>query len=228
MKQARFGYVKLAIAIAVVTLALVSSIHSSKARVAPAPAADLNNEARVIGTYFDDLVQYDRQITEAGKKARLVSADLEPLERRSTDLKRRVTDIQNAVQEIVRKLKASGEWDNLDELIQARADARLATQFRQNSFKQILEESSTQLTSGANELGVPIDRLRSKLSRTNSSEPQFLSASYSPAGPMWKLSWGCRVTQLHQGVQIFVRGHQTSKLHEQYECACTNTNCFAW
>src|SRR5205823_12524571 len=117
---------------------------SSKATNQPAAAgADLRNEERVIAKYYDDLIAYDRQTAELGKRARLVSSDLEAIQSRSDDLKRRLSEVENAVGDIVRKLKAANEWEGVDSSIASRlTDAKAKSFFQESSFRQLLEEGS--------------------------------------------------------------------------------------
>ena len=83
------------------------------ATMAPAPDVDLRNEQQTISRYADDLIVYENQAAELGKRATLANTDFDPLQRKSDDLKGRLSGVQNAVREIVRKLKAANEWDDL-------------------------------------------------------------------------------------------------------------------
>jgi hypothetical protein len=115
-------------------------------------------------------------------------------------------------------------------------DARAQSQFRQTSFKRLLEESSTQLTSDANEISGPLDLLRSRLSArardlewdSSGSRVRFVNAAYAPPAPALKLSLSCRLANVGLGVSGFIHGKPTEKSYEAYTCACTNENCFVW
>src|ERR1051326_8448971 len=126
MIKSRFSYLKLAALIAAFAMTLGPYLRTSAGnRVSPVTGTDLSNEQRIIARYADDLAAYDKETQTLGKRARLVSSDLDGVQNRSEDLKRRLSEVQNAVREIVRKLKAANEFDDLDTSIVARiTDAR--------------------------------------------------------------------------------------------------------
>ena len=140
MIKSGFSYVKLIGLVAVLAIALISSMRPSAATtMAPAPDVDLRNEQQTISRYADDLIVYENQAAELGKRATLANTDFDPLQRKSDDLKGRLSGVQNAVREIVRKLKAANEWDDIDTRAAARIrDARQRTFFQDGSFKQLL------------------------------------------------------------------------------------------
>src|SRR5439155_8905935 len=83
MIKARFIYLTMTAVIVASASTVIPSMHSSKAKVHPSVVeADLRNEQRIIGTYLDDLFALDKEAGALGKRARLVSADLEPVERK--------------------------------------------------------------------------------------------------------------------------------------------------
>ena len=92
----------------------------------------------------------------------MVSSDLDEVQNRSDDLKRRLSEVQNAVREIVRKLKAANESLTIWIQTYSRALQRPATKsyFQQNSFKKLLEDASNGLTSYGSDISTPLDGLR--------------------------------------------------------------------
>src|SRR5438045_2640135 len=120
MNRMKFSYLKLTAVAAVLAIALIPSMRSSTAKNNPSPLvtavpdANLTSEEQVIGKYFDDFVAHDKQAAEIGKKARLVTADLDDIERKSNDLKGRLSGVQSAFGQIIQKLKAANEWNDLD------------------------------------------------------------------------------------------------------------------
>ena len=185
MKRMRFGYLKVTGMVAVLAITLIPSLRPSSANNQPTPVttavpgADLASEERVIAKYFDELVAHDKQAAELGKRARLVNADIEPLQRKSDDLKGRLSGVQNAIREIVRKLKAANEWDNLDSLVVI-SDANERSIFKETSFKKLLEDSSSNLTGNATEISAPLENLRKRLTSRygDGAEVQFVRAGY--------------------------------------------------
>src|SRR5712671_1226758 len=158
MIKSGFNYLRWTAVAAVLAITIIAGVRPSTATKQPAtPAAvsgvDLANEERALAKYFDDLVTYNKQAADIGKRVSLVKADLDPLQRRSDDLKGRLSGLQNTVREIVAKLKKANEWDDLDQSVAAGiTDASQKSFFLQDSFKQLLEESSNSLSSHGNQI----------------------------------------------------------------------------
>lgn len=197
-----FSYLKLAAVVGVLAISVIPSMRTSNAKNQPASLAnaiflaDLVNEERAVAKYSDDLIVYEIDVQALGKRAALASADLDPLQRRSDDLKRRLSGVQNSVREIIRKLKAANEWDDVDTRVAASiTDARKKSFFQETSFKRQLEEASNGLTGQANEISTPLDNLRKKLTSRYStgSEAQIVRASYAAPAPFTSGSLGCRI-----------------------------------
>lgn len=205
MIKSGFSYVKFIALVAVLAIALISSLRPSTATtMASAPDVDLRNEQQTISRYADDLIVYENQAAELGKRATLANADFDPLQRKSDDLKGRLSGVQNAVREIVRKLKAANEWDDIDTRAAARIrDARQRTFFQDGSFKQLLQESEN-IGSQANEISSPLDTLRRKLTSRNygGAEVQMVRAAFTQPAPFESGSLGCRVGRL--GLKIVI------------------------
>jgi small-conductance mechanosensitive channel len=205
--KSAFSYVKLIAVAAVLAVALVSSMRPSAATTGPrfpAPDVDLRNEQQVITRYADDLIVYENQTAELGKRAALVNTDVEPLQRKSDDLKGRLSGVQNAVRDIVRKLKAANEWDDLDTRAAARInDARHRAFFQDSSFKQLLIEQEN-IGSQANEISSPLDALRRKVTSRNygGSEVQMVRAAFTEPAAFESGSIGCRIGRL--GLKIVI------------------------
>jgi len=184
--------------VGVLGLTAIANLRTSTAEgLQPLVGADIASEQRLISKYFEDFVAYDKQAAELGKRARLVDADLDPLQQKSSDLKGRLSNVQNAAREIVRKLKAANEWDDLDTTLQAKfTDTNQRSLFAQTSFKRLLEDN---VTTRGNEIGTPLDNLRRKLTSKNTvgSEFQFVRAGFRPSPrvtPMGsKDSLGCAI-----------------------------------
>jgi hypothetical protein len=204
MIKTGFSYLKPAAVVAVLAIALVPFMPTSTANNGPsevaAAGADISSEQRIIARYFDDFVAYDKQATEFGKRARLVSTDLDPLQRKSDDLKGRLSGVQNAVREIVRKLKAANEWDNLNATVAARiTDPRKSASVEQENIKALLEGSSNNLASQANEISIPLENLRKRLTSRyrDSRDLQIVRAAYEAPAPVGSPdSLGCTIGKL--------------------------------
>lgn len=224
MIKSRFSYLKMIAAIAVFAMTLVPDLRTSAGtRVSPiVTGADLGDEQRIIARYLNDLVAYNKQTQELGKRARLVSSDLDEVQNRSEDLKRRLSDVQNAVREITRKLKAAGEWDNVDETILARiTDARDKSFFQQNSFKKFVGDNYDLSTYGS-DISTPLDNLRRKVaSRTFSSDGEaVIVRAHHAAAPFGKNGLQCALSNIQVGI-VWRMGGTEDKAHQNTRiCAC--------
>jgi membrane-associated HD superfamily phosphohydrolase len=181
MTRLEFRYSRLTGVIAILAVMFMPAIWVSKAIEQPSLAtADVANEQRVITKYFEDLVTYDKQATEFGKRSTFLLADLEPLKKRSDDLKGRLSAVQNSVRELVRKLKAANEWEDLDTSLAATiTDAKQKSFFQQTSFKRLFDDSANNLSSHGNEISAPLDNLRKRLtSRSGDGEFQIVRVAY--------------------------------------------------
>jgi hypothetical protein len=230
MIKTGLSYLKWAPIAIVLVVGIASSIRPSTAtnrtgsEIDLASAADLRSEEAIIAKFADDLVTYDRECGVTGKKARLVNADVEGLERKSNDLKRRLSEVQNAFREVVRKLKAANEWDNLDTTIEAGiTDARERTLFREFSFKQALDEAASNLGNQASEVDEPLGTLRKRLtSRFVQGGPMMVHAGYFE--PIMRVvSLRCRILSHKNAMTYLHGGHPSAQGTDQQACACNPT-----
>jgi hypothetical protein len=221
----RFSYLKLTALVAVFAITVVPYLRSSAASrpVLVVASTDLAHEQRIIAKYFDDLILYNKQTAQLGKKARLVNADLDDVQRRSNDLKTRLTEVQNAIREIVRKLKVANEFDDLDTNIVARiTDARDKSYFQQNSFKKLLGEASNDLTSYESDITTPFDNLRRKLtSRTESPYRGALIRTHHAAVPFGRSGLQCVIANVQLGLLWRIGGAESTAHKDARICSCS-------
>jgi len=233
MRRSIFSFLKWTPITAVLLTALVFSMQSSKAKNQPAssveaaPGVDLSNEERIIGKYADDLAAYDKQAAELGKKARLVNADLDAVQRRSSELSDRLSEVQNAIREVVGKLKAAGEWDGIETTIAARiTDSNRKRKFQESSFKEVLADAASNLVNHRDEIGVPLETLRKRLTSQyrNGADSQIVRAAYTAPAPVMIKSARCMLAGIRVGVSGFVRGDGSTSDRAQngLECYCWN------
>jgi len=227
MNRMKFSYLKLMAVAAVLAVALIPSLGTSTATSQPPLAAldvDISNEYRIIARYADDLVTYDKQAAELGKRARLVNSDFDPLQRKSDDLKGRLSEVQNAAGETVRKLKAANEWDDHLDTPPARiTDPGLRALFQETSFKQLLVESSNGLTSHANEISTPVDNLRKRLTSQYGAGSDFriIRATYEAPEPGKFVSLRCSINTLKVHIAIKLPSvNPSSQLAQETWAAC--------
>ena len=197
---------KLAVIAGLLAVALVASLRSTTATIQPSASdsaafgVDTSNEERVIGKYLDDLFSYQIECHQASRRQVLRTADIEPLQRKSDDLKNRLSDVQNAVREVIRKLKAANEFDDLDSKLLARVtDANRRSFFQESSFKGDLEYAASNLSSQRDEISLPLDGLRKRVARTTSyaeGSGTLVMAAYHPPTTMFGLGLACRLGQV--------------------------------
>jgi hypothetical protein len=225
MIKARLSYLKVFAAVALTAITQIPTTGASTTKSQPSVAeADLRNEHRLIGKYLEDLLTYDKETAELGKRARLVQADIAPVERKSQDLKTRLSGIQDAVREIVKKLKDAGEWADLDKNLVARiTNNRDKAFFQQNSFKKFLENASSELTSHDSEITAPLDGLRKKLASRNSPpypEAQTINAAYETPAPFFGAFGKCLMANIQLGLTWRLGGQESPKNQNQRLCYC--------
>ena len=207
MNRVRFSYLKWTPIGVGLVIAVLLSMPSSKATTQPsasnseAPGADTSNEERVIGKYLDDLFSYQNECQQASRRQALRNADIDPLQRKSADLQNRLSEVQNAVRDVVRKLKAANEWDSLDETVLARVtDANRRTFFQESSFKGDLEYAAANLSSHKDEISLLLDDLRKRVARNaapyGDGAAAFVTAAYHPTTAMFGIGLACRLTKV--------------------------------
>ncbi len=236
MKRVRFNYWKLTAVVAVLAITIIAGGRPSTATKQPPLAvtpADLSSEERALAKYFDDFVAYDSECAKLGKQAVLEHIHINPVQAKSDDLKNRLPGLQNNVREIVKKLKAANEWDNLNTTVAAGiTDPRLKVYLEQDNFKQLLEESSNNLNSHGNEISIPVDNLRKKLtSRTFSpygdgADVQIVRTAYEAPAPMKFVSLRCSIGRMRIGLGIKLGRYPTGETVNRVAGACGENGTF--
>src|SRR5690349_7347103 len=120
MTRVRFNYWKLTAVVAVLAITHIAEVRPSTETKQPPPAdtpANPSIEEQALTKYFDDFVAYDSECAKLGKQAVLDHIHINPIQAKSDDLKSRLPGLQNTIREIVKKLKAAKEWDDLDTAI---------------------------------------------------------------------------------------------------------------
>jgi uncharacterized protein YukE len=234
MRNAKFNYrkfVTLCAVLAIVALQSVANSTSAGLRANATPEADVSAEGRILDSFADALAALEKKQIELGKKATLTRAEFDAHQRNANDLRNRVSAVQNALQEIIRKLKAAGQWDNLDSLVLAKiSDSRFQDFARREGFKRILEAAATGLSTDANEITNPLDSLRNKI-RAQAQDLRFapdqspmalraIPVAYAPANTAFAVSFKCRVGWLRFGVTKAILGHPSQTSTNQVNCSC--------
>jgi hypothetical protein len=197
-------------AILALTLTLIQGVAPTTASASAADEPDIRNEERVLDKYFNDLVSYRGEIGRLQRKASLQTAEIDPVQRKSDDLKRRLSEVQNAFREIIKKLKASGKWDDLDKTALANTtDSDLRTQLQQEGLKKLLEDAASNLTSDTSYITAPLDKLR-----------QRATAHGAPNPVVMRRSLACRLGAVRMGLISALGGKPTNATLDTVSCAC--------
>ena len=249
MIKSGFNYWKLTALVVALAMSLVQGVGANRthARAATFDNPNLSSEARTVDSFNDDLVSYDKKRVELSKKSSLTNEEFNSLERNGNDLKRRVLELKDATESIVRKLKAAGRWDNLDEEILAKlTDAKDRAFVRDNGgLRRILESAGTDLNSqSGDEIVAPLNRLRSKVAQSNEDRFErrqdvpwrMVAASYEPPtysrpAPLVLRSLRCIGATIRYGVGIIIHGPSDAAgrvqvppgTREAYDCQCEHS-----
>lgn len=165
----RFTNRKMMVLCAVVAIMFVQVVSTSVTSIsaAPVPAfvdTDLTSEGELLDAFVNDLAGYDKKNADIGKKASLTRAEFDLHERTSNDLKRRLSGIQSALVAAIRKLKAAGQWDDLDQILISKInDPKFQELVRREGFKKTLERAASVFANNPNEVVAPLDALRNKV-----------------------------------------------------------------
>ena len=224
----RFAVLSILIAIGFTLNAGTSKATGSQPAAGAFTDPDLINEARTLETYAIDLFKFDKKCAELKKRQSASPGEIDPLQRIADDLRGRLPGVQNALREIVRKLKAANQWADLDAKVLAKiTDAKSQTRFRQESFKQTLELASSQLSNSASEINQPLVVLRRKLTGQTGSPVRELPlafravrVAYEPAAAMFTVTFRCRLAHLRVGISGFVHGSATADATYNEDCQC--------
>jgi hypothetical protein len=234
MKRNKFTNRTLAVISAVGAMMFSQIVPTSAVMSSAAPAhvvadADVSAESRTLDAFGTDLDNFDKKITELKRKASFSAEELELHERTGNDLKRRVAGIQNALRDAIRKLKATGQWDRLDEIVLSSVtDARVQEFIRREGFRRILEETANSVD--ANEIVSPLDALRNRVRAQNLFESRnsttlglrMVRVSYSSGPVMANVSLRCRFALLRSGFSqgFSNNGSSSKKAQDAVNCQC--------
>ena len=232
MRKSKFICRNLTVICALVGMALVPG----KKFVAASPragsaGADIRSELRALDAYVVELGRFDKRCAELGKKVVVAQIDFDSQQRIADDLRRRVSGVQGSLQAIVRKLKESGELDNLDQFILSKiTDGTSNTFLRREGFKKILETAALQLSNDANQVSSPLDAIRAKVRahardsifETNKSPLSLLAvrASYDPSPAVFDLNLRCRIGWLRVGFSKAFTGDVSQGAQDTVNCHC--------
>lgn len=241
MMKTIFGNWKVAaIAVGLLMTAILTE-HSARATRQPSATAatvDLSSELQALDTYASDLSAFDKTFNGVSKKDSLTRNEFDGLQRNAEDLKRRLSGLQNEIGQIVRKLKAAGQWDKLDDAVLAHIDdARVKSQLSQIGLKRLLDEASSDLSNSGNEITGPVELLNRKISAgfhdfnfdrgAEALSWRAVPANYR-AEPLFALSVRCRLAAIRSGIYGFVQASPAQQAPKGSTGAHVNdaVNCY--
>jgi hypothetical protein len=138
MTKAKSNYSKLAALCAVLAMVLTQNVRPSLATAPPMDdtfkAVKIHFETQTISQYRENLITFLKSVDELLAKPSVSKAELAKVTQTADNLKRQASEVAWSVEAIIKKLKASGEWNNLNTLIQAKIkDRRVLSLLTQNS-----------------------------------------------------------------------------------------------
>jgi hypothetical protein len=237
MNRLKLNYRALTIIGAVLTVGVSQFLHTSVANSTPPHPftdGDVSAESRVLDAFVDDLNSFDRKNRQLGKKESLLQAEFDSQQQAADELKRRLSPVQDALRQIARKLRASGQWDNLDETLLAKiSNPKFQDFIRREGFKKTLEDCISSLSNDADQISTPLDNLRRKVQARNSAFGSATSAfafhavnvAYAPEPVLFTFELRCRLASLRQGLSGFVHGKPTEAANHAQGCACDPESC---
>jgi len=231
MKLTNINYRHVAALSAILSVILVQcaafTLATPGSAIPFAPDPNLSSEQQSVERYFNDLVAYNRACSQLAARAQLRPADIDPVQRKSGDLKGRLSDVQRVAGEIIRKLKAANAWDDLDQKVLASVtDPRRRALFQPNGLKAALEEASTTLGTHASEISTPLDNLRRKLTSQTllgDRSASVVLVGYGTSRPNPLISPGrvrCLVGKIRLGLIHRLGGTATDNTVDEVCCAC--------
>jgi hypothetical protein len=229
------AYAILAALISLMGLQLATSARTAAAGLAD---ADLSAEDRIIDSFVNDLGKFDKKGLELGKKASLTRLEFDAHQRDAEALRNRVSGVQNALREVIRKLKAVGQWDNLDQIALAKVRNSTFQDFvRGKGLKRTLEDGALNLSGDAGDIAKPLDSLRRKIqaqasdggfeSGSSSLASRAVRVAFEPEPAVFRDSLRCRAASLRFGITalVFGEGPKTTRAATASNCACEGTHC---
>jgi len=238
-------YSKLVLVSAIVSaIAVFLLVQNARPSLVTAVSAsvDINAEVRTVDAFADGLGKLEKRRSELAGKVSVTTDEFVSLGRLADDLKGRVPAVQSALQEIVRKLKADGQWNALNETLLAKVqDAKVRSFFQRLGFKQTLEQSASRLLENATDIHSPIEALRGKVkaeAQPGSVKPgsstlalQAVRVAYPPlpaaVTQSSATSFRCRVAGLRFGLAVAIKGGPTQGATDAVACFCFDNpgNC---
>ena len=240
--KAQLNWRRLTALAAVITFTLVQSVSMSHAtsnstalNYGPSDVK-LDAELRVFDSFLDDWLKVYQQHRVLSKKSSVGRAEFDAFKASSENVKNRCSDFQQAIGDVIKKLKEADRWNGLDAEAVAKSadDSRLAADLRDGGgLKHLLENASSQFCSQAEpEITSPIESLRPKLTSqlrglsldqtANDYNFRMVNASYEPAPVMFTKGARCIGATIRVAVSLVFTGKSggAGGAHGRRECFC--------
>jgi hypothetical protein len=174
MFSARHYRRNLSLALALVAMT-ISQVHNPTAdarSVTSIIAADITAEKQTLDSFGSKFTTLEKTISTLQKRTSITASELSSTKTSATTLKTQLSQVQQAIASIVRKLKASGEWQNYDATVNAQLDSKGQKLLSDlGGAKRLLEDFSSRTGS----LGIEIDALVQPLNS------RVASSGFAPA-----------------------------------------------
>src|SRR5713101_4805775 len=172
---------KLPTLVAIVATVGAGGVSASNSLLVPSIAdVDIQAEGRTVDTYVHDLNAFHKRAAEFSRKRSLTRDQFNSLERESDGLKQRLSSVQSALNEIMKKLKAAGQWDGLDTRMSKISNPTFREVADEIGFKKTLQELALGATSNADQISAPLEPLKIKIAQSPETEAQASKLAWQP------------------------------------------------
>ena len=249
MNGSRFKWKLTALLVGLLVFVPGVGAKRTNSNAAPSGKADLGSETRTVTSFTDDLSAFDKRRAQLSKRSSLTREEFNALEQTGNDLKRRVAQLRDATTSIINKLKASGQWNTLDEdVLSGLTNPKDRAILRdRGGLRRLFEQAAADLSSqNGDEIVAPLSQLRQKVARRDrfdlDQEVAFrmVEAAYRPSiynaeAPLFLRSLRCLGATIRLGVSIVIHGPSENKPANQddippdtrqaFQCHCEDFNC---
>jgi len=221
MRKVRFNCYKVTALAVVFAFALIQNVSVSPATIKPLNVTDvkIDSELRALDGFLDDWLKVFIQQRQFSQRNSLTNSEFDAIKANADGVKSRCSQFEGAIREIIKKLKAAGRWEGLDDEVLAKTtDEKLKADLREDGgLRHLLESAASQYCSRAgDEITGPIEGLRPKLKAQAqdllfdragpNSGFRVVRASYNATTPMFVKPLRCIGATIRVAVHLVATG----------------------
>lgn len=145
-------------------------------------AADLTAEKQTLTSFSSSLKGLEKRVIDLQLRSSITSSELNSTKTSATTLKTQVSQVQQAVASIIRKLKASGEWQNYDATVNGLVDPKAQKLLAEiGGAKRLLEDFAVQAVNLPTEIDSLVQPLNSRVASSGFSPATRGAFGFMPA-----------------------------------------------